>query len=325
VAAVGDRHGVTDTGPRALVTGGAGFIGSHLVGRLLADGCDVCVVDDLSTGSASNVPAGARFERADICDVDALREVVAGFKPEVVFHAAAQTDVRRSIREPDFDARVNVLGALNVLRAAVAVGARRIVYASSAAVYGDPEQLPVSERDATRPVSEYGASKLAFEHYLSAHGARGLIEYAVLRYANVYGPRQRGDGEAGVVAIFTQRMLAGEPVTIFGDGTKTRDYVYVGDVVEATIRAASGPSGVVANVGWGREVSDLELFREVAAATGFTNRPTHAADRRGDIARICLDPAMARRTWDWRAAVSLEDGVRRVVESARANQLSRRS
>ena len=205
---------MTDTGRRALVTGGAGFIGSHLVDRLLLDGYAVCVVDDLSSGSASNLPAGARFERADICDVDALRQIVAGFRPEVVFHAAAQTDVRRSIREPDFDARVNVLGALNVLRAAVAAGARRIVYASSAAVYGDPERLPVSERDATRPISEYGASKLAFEHYLSAHGARGLIEYAALRYANVYGPRQRGDGEAGVVAIFTQRMLGGEPVTI---------------------------------------------------------------------------------------------------------------
>ena len=309
-------------GPRALVTGGAGFIGSHLVDRLLLDGYAVCVVDDLSSGSASNLPAGARgtrFERADICDVDALRQIVAGFRPEVVFHAAAQTDVRRSIREPDFDARVNVVGGLNVLRAAVAAGARRLVYASSAAVYGDPKRLPVSEADATRPISEYGASKLAFEHYLDAHGARGLIEYAVLRYANVYGPRQRGDGEAGVVAIFTQRMIAGQPVTIFGDGTKTRDYVYVGDVVEATLRAAGGgPSGIVANVAWGREVSDLELFREVAAATGYTSGPTHAGDRRGDIARICLDPAVARRTWDWRASMPLAEGVRRVVEHARA-------
>jgi len=309
---------LTDTGPRALVTGGAGFIGSHLVDRLLLDGYTVCVVDDLSTGSADNVPSGARFQRVDICDPAPLQEVVARFGPEIVFHAAAQTDVRRSIREPDFDARVNVLGALNVLRAAVAAGARRIVYASSAAVYGDPERLPVSEADATRPISEYGASKLAFEHYLSAHAARGLIEYAVLRYANVYGPRQRGDGEAGVVAIFAQRMIAGEPVTVFGDGTKTRDYVYVGDVAEATIRAAAGPSGVVANVAWGREVSDLELFREVAAATGYTRGPTHTADRRGDIARICLDAAAARRIWDWRASVPLEDGVRRVVAHARA-------
>ena len=318
MAAVGDRHGLTGTGPRALVTGGAGFIGSHIVERLLADGHGVCVVDDLSTGSAHNVPPGARFRQLDICDLTSLREVFSDFRPEVVFHAAAQTDVRRSIREPDFDARVNVLGGLNVLRAAAAVEARRIVYASSAAVYGQPQRLPVSEVDATRPISEYGASKLAVEHYLSAYAARGLIETVVLRYANVYGPRQRADGEAGVVAIFARRMLAGEPVTIFGDGTKTRDYVYVGDVVEATVRAAAGPSGVVANVAWGREVADLELFREVAAATGYPDGPTHAADRRGDIARICLDPTVARRTWDWRASVSLRDGVRRGVEAARA-------
>jgi len=311
---------VTDTAPRALVTGGAGFIGSHLVDRLLADGHSVCVVDDLSTGSAANVPSDARFQRVDICDLASLREVFAAFRPEVVFHAAAQTDVRRSTREPDFDARVNVLGGLNVLRAAVAVGARRIVYASSAAVYGDPRHLPVSEADPPHPISEYGASKLAFEHYLGAYAARGLIEHAVLRYANVYGPGQRADGEAGVVAIFARQMLAGEPVTIFGDGTKTRDYVYVGDVVEATIRAAAGPPGrgVVANIGWGREISDLELFREVAAATGYTKGPTHAADRRGDIARISLDAAVARRIWDWRPSVPLRDGVRHVVEGAKA-------
>ena len=310
---------MTDSAPRALVTGGAGFIGSHLVDRLLAAGYRVCVVDDLSTGSASTIPPEARFQRLDICDAASLGDVLADFRPEVVFHAAAQTDVRRSIREPDFDARVNVLGALNVLRAAVAAGGRRIVYTSSAAVYGDPERLPVSEADPTRPISEYGASKLAFEHYLGANAARGRIEYAALRFANVYGPRQRGDGEAGVVAIFTQRMIAGQPVTIFGDGTKTRDYVYVGDVVDATLRAAGGgPSGVVANVAWGREVSDLEVFRAVAAATGYGKQPTHATDRRGDIARICLDPAVARRAWDWRAAVPLAEGVRRVVEHARA-------
>jgi UDP-glucose 4-epimerase len=323
LATVGDRHGVTDRAPRALVTGGAGFIGSHVVDRLLADGYCVCVVDDLSSGSASNVPPDARFQRLDICDLASLRDVFAGFRPEVVFHAAGQTDVRRSIREPDFDARVNVLGGLNVLRAAVAAQARRIVYASSAAVYGDPTRLPVSEADAPRPISEYGASKLALEHYLSAYRARGLIEYAVLRYANVYGPRQRAAGEAGVMAIFTRRMLAGEPVTIFGDGRKTRDYVYVDDVVEATVRAAAGPAQVVANVAWGREISDLELFRAVAAATGYANGPTHAADRRGDIGRICLDAAVAQRTWGWRPSVSLQDGVRRVVEDAKARELAR--
>jgi UDP-glucose 4-epimerase len=319
MATVGDRHGVTEAGARALVTGGAGFVGSHLVDRLLADGHRVCVVDDLSTGSARNVSPKAEFQRVDISDAASLRDVVARFQPEVVFHAAAQIDVQRSIREPDFDARVNVLGALNVLRAGAAAGARRIVYSSSAAVYGPPPatRVAVSETDPTRPMSEYGASKLAFEHYLSAYAARGLIEYAALRYANVFGPRQRSDGEAGVVSIFTRQMLAGERVTIFGDGTKTRDYVYVGDVVEATVRAARGPSGVVANIGWGREVSDLDLFRAVASATGYRNEPAFAADRPGDIARICLDPAVARRTWDWRASVALEDGVRRVVEYAR--------
>jgi len=306
-------------GPRALVTGGAGFVGSHLVDRLLTDGHTVCVVDDLSTGSASNVSPDAEFQRVDISDASPLRDAVARFKPQVVFHVAAQIDVQRSIREPDFDARVNVLGGLNVLRAAVASGARRIIYSSSAAVYGPPPptRVAVSETDPTRPMSEYGASKLAFEHYLSAYAARGLIEYAALRYANVYGPRQRSDGEAGVVSIFTRQMLAGEPVTIFGDGSKTRDYVYVGDVVEATIRAAAGRSGVVANVGWGREVSDLALFRAVAGATGYSREPVYAADRPGDIARICLNAALARQTWDWRPAMSLEDGVRRVVEHAR--------
>ena len=308
---------MSSDGMRALVTGGAGFVGSHLVDRLLTDGHRVSVVDDLSRGSATNVPRGAALHRVDICDAAALHDVVARFKPEVVFHAAAQTDVRRSIREPDFDARVNVLGALNVLRAAVAVAARRIVYASSAAVYGNPARVVVSETDPTHPMSEYGASKLAFEHYLGAYAGRGLIEYAALRYANVYGPRQRSDGEAGVVSIFTRQMLADEPVTIFGDGTKTRDYVFVGDVVEATMRAAAGPSGVVANVGWGREVSDLDLFRVLAGATGYTRAPMYAADRAGDIARICLDAALARRTWDWRPVVQLEDGVRQVVEYAK--------
>ena len=308
---------MTGTGPRALVTGGAGFVGSHLVDRLLADGYSVCVVDDLSTGSTSNVSPNAEFHRVDICNATPLHDVALRFRPEVVFHAAAQTDVRRSVREPDFDARVNVVGGLNVLRAAAAAGARRIVYASSAAVYGNPARVPVSETEPTRPISEYGASKLAFEHYLGAYSARGLIEYAALRYANVYGPRQRSSGEAGVVSIFTRQMVAGEPVTIFGDGSKTRDYVYVGDVVEATVRAAAGPSDVVANVGWGREVSDLELFRAVAAAAGYTRKPTYAPDRPGDVARSCLDAAVAQRTWGWRPVVPVADGVRRVVEYAR--------
>lgn len=303
---------------RALVTGGAGFIGSHLVDRLLGDGQTVCVVDDLSTGLERNVPSGAELRRVDITDGTALRDAVAGFRPEIVFHVAAQTDVGRSVREPEFDARVNVVGGVNVLRAAHAAGARRMIYASSAAVYGTPERLPVPESHPTRPLSEYGASKLAFEHYLRAYQARGLIETVALRFANVYGPRQRSDGEAGVVAIFTLRMVSGQRVTIFGDGTKTRDYIYVSDIVDATVRAASGPAGVVANLGWGRQVSDLELFREIATATGYSTEPSFAPDRPGDIAHSCLDATVARRTWSWTPAVALREGVRRVVESQRS-------
>jgi UDP-glucose 4-epimerase len=302
---------------RILVTGGAGFIGSHIVDRLLAEGQTVCVVDDLSTGLARNVPAAARFEQLDICDAEGLRGIFASFKPDVVFHLAAQMDVRRSTREPEFDARVNVLGALNVLRSAVGAGTRRIVYASTGgAVYGNPapSELPVRESHAAHPVSEYGASKLAFEHYLSVYGSRGQIESATLRFPNVYGPRQRPDGEAGVIAIFTRQMLRGDQPTIFGDGKKTRDYLYVADVVDANMRAASGPSGVVANLGWGREVSDLEVFQTVAVATGYRKPPAYSPARPGEVERISLDATLARDTWGWRPTVSLHDGVRRVVE-----------
>jgi UDP-glucose 4-epimerase len=309
---------------RILVTGGAGFIGSHIVDRLLADGHTVCVVDDLSTGFADNVPKAAVFKQLDICDAALLQDAFASFKPEVVFHLAAQMDVRRSVREPDFDARVNVLGALNVLRSAVGVHARRFVYAATGgAVYGNPAKLPVTEAHLPDPVSEYGASKLAFEHYLSVYGNRGQIEYAALRFPNVFGPRQRPDGEAGVVAIFTGQMLRGEQSRIFGDGKKTRDYLYVSDIVEANIRAMSGPSGVVANLGWGREVTDLEVFETVAAATGYRNPPVYAPERPGEVQRICLDATLARETWGWRPSVTLREGVDRVVEYVRRTSAAR--
>src|SRR6266571_4615968 len=285
---------------RVAVTGGAGFIGSHIVDRLLANGKTVCVIDDLSTGLSENVPAEARLARLDICDADRLHAVFQSFRPNLVYHLAAQMDVRRSTHDPGFDARVNVLGGLNVLRSAVAVGTRRIVYAATGgAVYGNPAGLPVKESQPPRPVSEYGASKLAFEHYLSVYGNRGQIEYVALRFPNVYGPRQRPDGEAGVVAIFAGQMLRGEQVSVFGDGTKTRDYVYVSDIADANIRAAKGPSGIVANLGWGQEVTDIEIFERVAAATGYQGTPIHAAVRPGEVARISLDSRLARRVWGW--------------------------
>jgi len=281
----------------------------------VSKGDAVCVVDDLSTGLRSNLSPFARFHQVDICDGTVLGDVFDSFKPELVFHLAAQMDVRRSTREPQFDARVNVLGGLNVLHAAIRVGARRLIYASTGgAVYGNPKRLPVSEAHPTEPVSEYGASKLAFEHYLAVYGNRGQIEFAALRFPNVYGPRQRPDGEAGVIAIFAGRMLRDEEATIFGDGKKTRDYVYVTDVVEANIRAASGPSGIVANLGWSREVSDIEVFETVARATGYRGSPVYKSPRPGEVSRICLDAETAFRVWSWRPSVVLDDGVRCVVE-----------
>jgi len=290
------------------------------VDRLLADGATVCVIDDLSTGLADNVRPEVRFERLDICDAERLHALFQSFRPDLVYHLAAQMDVRRSTRDPGFDARVNVLGGLNVVRSAVAAGARRIVYASTGgAVYGNPSCLPAKESHPSSPVSEYGASKLAFEHYLSVYANRGQIEYVAFRFPNVYGPRQRPDGEAGVVAIFSRQMLRGDQATIFGDGKKTRDYVYVSDVVQANLCAAYGPSGVVANLGWGREVSDLEVFETVAVATGYHRSPAYAPARPGEVERISLDAGLAHETWGWQPAVSLRDGVGLVVEHSRRN------
>jgi UDP-glucose 4-epimerase len=311
---------------RVLVTGGAGFIGSHIADRLLADGHEVTVLDDLSTGLRENVADGVELAQGDVCDTAFVRRLLKEKRPEVVFHLAAQMDVRRSTREPEFDARVNILGGLGLLREAMGAGVRRVVYASTGgAVYGDvdPSLLPVKESVVPLPISEYGASKLSFEHYLSVYASRGQLEYVALRFPNVYGTRQRPDGEAGVVAIFTGRMLRGEECLIFGDGTKTRDYVYVGDVVEANLRAMSAPKNLVVNLGSGRETKDIEIFEAVARATGYTRPPTYAPARPGEVARICLDATYARKVLGWTATVALDEGVRRVVQHVSAGSAAR--
>lgn len=307
---------------RILVTGGAGFIGSHVADRLHADGHSVTVLDDLSTGLRENVGVGIAFERGDVCDVATVRRVLRDRKPEVIFHLAAQMDVRRSTRDPEFDARVNILGGLGLVREAIAAGVRRIVYASTGgAVYGDVPvaHLPVRETEIPFPISEYGASKLAFEHYLRVYASRRQIEYVALRFPNVYGPRQRPDGEAGVIAIFAGRMLRGEECVIFGDGSKTRDYVYVSDVVAANVNAMTAPKNLVLNLGSGRETKDIEIFEAVARATGYTRPPTYAPARPGEVGRICLDASEAKRLLGWTAQVPLADGVRRVVTHMKAN------
>jgi UDP-glucose 4-epimerase len=305
---------------RALVTGGAGFIGSTLVDRLLAEGHAVDVVDDLSTGSLANL-AEARatpgyelsFHKLDIRE-PAVSELVAHRRPEVVFHLAAQADVRVSVERPAFDAEVNVIGTLNVLEGARAAGTRKVVFAASGGtLYGEPEKLPVPESHPQRPLSPYGVSKKAACDYLGAYRELHGIEYTALALANVYGPRQDPHGEAGVVAIFAGRLLSDQPCTVFGDGNQTRDFVYVDDVVDAFARAASKGSGLLMNIGTGNETSVNELYDTMAAAAGVTTRPAYAAARAGELARSSLDPTRAGIHLGWKSWTSMAEGSAEVL------------
>ncbi len=300
---------------RVLVTGGAGFIASHVVDALVKEGHDVTVVDDLSMGKREQVHPSARFYRVDIRERQALEEVFRVERPEVVNHHAAQADLRRSMIEPSFDASVNILGSLNLLELSLAHKVRKFINISSGgAVYGEPQRLPVDELHPIRPVSVYGVSKYAVEQYLRLFDGSGL-DYTILRYANVYGPRQNPAGEAGVVAIFSRQMLAGERPTIFGDGTKTRDYVYVDDIVAANLLAMTEKraSGQSYNVGLGREVSDRQIFEMVRVAVGATLEPILASKRLGEIDRICLDASLAKAELGWEPTISLEEGISRTV------------
>ena len=292
---------------RAVVTGGAGFIGSHLVDALLLRGDDAVVLDDLSTGRRERVPEGARLVEGDIRDPAAVAEAFAAAGPEVCFHLAAQADVRRSVENPAFDADVNVLGTIRVLEAARRHGTQVVFSSTGGAIYGECE-APAPETAARLPISPYGTSKLAGEEYLAMENRLYGSRNVALRYGNVYGPRQDPHGEAGVVAIFLGRLAAGEPFTIFGDGTQTRDYVYVGDVVRATL-AAAGQAGGVFNVGTGRETSVLALADACRRASGVDLEPGFADARLGELQRSVLDPAVAERELGFRAAVGLDEGI----------------
>jgi UDP-glucose 4-epimerase len=311
---------------RALVTGAAGFIGSTLVDRLLADGHSVVGVDNFASGRATNLEhlvdePDFFFVEADIVTAD-LGAVLDEYRPEVVFHLAAQIDVRRSVAEPQFDASVNVVGTVRLAEAARRTGVRKIVHTSSGgSIYGTPPTYPTSEAVPVDPASPYAAGKVAGEIYLNTFRHLYGLECSHIAPANVYGPRQDPHGEAGVVAIFAQGLLSGKPTKVFGDGSNTRDYVFVDDVVDAFVKASSSVGdGQRFNVGTGVETSDRQLHSAVAAAVGAPDGPEFHPPRLGDLKRSCLDISLAERILGWRPQVSLDDGVRRTVEYFRHAQ-----
>jgi UDP-glucose 4-epimerase len=299
-----------------LVTGGAGFIGSNTVDALVnVDAGPIAVLDQLSSGKREQVNAKARFYQVNLCDAAAVREVMARERPEVIYHFAAQMDVRRSVADPVFDAEVNLLGFLNLMEAGRQHGLRRCVLASTGgAIYGEQEAFPCDEDHPCRPLSPYGIAKLASEKYLFFYRAQYGIDYLALRYGNVYGPRQDPHGEAGVVAIFCRRLLDGERCTIFGDGQQTRDYTYVGDVVRANLYALTAKAaGLALNIGTGRETSVNALYGSLARAAGETRPAHHAPARPGEQLRSAISPRRAAVELGWQPEVELADGLERTL------------
>jgi len=308
-------------GGSVLITGGAGFIGSHVAEAYLEAGWSVTCLDDLSRGKREQVPDAARFVEADVRS-DAAFAAIADGRFDLLIHQAAQIDVRVSVDSPALDASINLVGFTNVLAAAAAGKVARVIFASSGGVvYGDPVRIPTRETEPNLPISPYGVSKLAGEHYLRALGALRGFEGVALRYANVYGPRQDPKSEAGVVSIFVSRVLAGEPLTIFGDGNQTRDYVYVKDVARANLLAASASVSrgdrldvPAFNIATGRETSVNQLAEFVGRALGHRPEIVHAPARAGELARSCLDVSKAARELGWTPEVSFDDGVKALAK-----------
>jgi UDP-glucose 4-epimerase len=309
---------------RTLVTGAAGFIGSTLVDRLLADGHTVVGVDDLSSGRSENIVAAERhdgfeFAKADIVSAD-LVGLLADTRPEVVFHLAAQIDVRHSVADPQFDSMVNVVGTVRLAEAARQAGVRKVVHTSSGgSIYGTPVTYPTAEDVPTDPASPYAAGKVAGEVYLNMFRNLYGLECSHIAPGNVYGPRQDPHGEAGVVAIFSQALLSGRPTKIFGDGTDTRDYVFVEDVVDAFVKASGEAGGGQRfNVGTGVETSVRQLHSAIAKAAGAPDEPEFLPSRLGDLKRSCLDIGLAKQVLGWTPAVGIDDGVARTVDYFRS-------
>jgi len=300
---------------RILVTGAAGFIGSYVAEAYRYAGHEVVGLDNLSTGKRENLPPDLPLWEIDLLDEARLEAAFRHFRPEIVNHHAAQVNVRHSWERPLEDARANILGSLGLFRQAVRWGANQIIYASSGgAIYGEPTQLPVSEEYPACPISNYGVSKYAAELYLQTFHAQTGVRYVIFRYPNVYGPRQDPAGEAGVVAIFASQLLRGIQPRIYGDGSKTRDYVYIEDIVAANLQVLGREFCGVFNLGWGREVTDLEVFHTVRAAVGASVDPVFDQKRPGEIDHICLDARRARDAFGWTPEVEFTEGVKRVVD-----------
>ena len=307
---------------KVLVTGGAGFIGSHVVDHYIANEYEVVVVDDLSTGREANLNPAATFFKMDIRSPE-MEELFKRERPDFINHHAAQMDVRRSVIDPLFDADVNIRGSINLLECARQTGVKRFIYISTGgAVYGEPEYLPCDESHPINPICPYGASKHTVEHYLYMYQSNYGLDYTVLRYPNVYGPRQDPHGEAGVVAIFTGLMLADEPVTINGDGEQVRDFVYVGDCARANVLALTKASrSGIYNLGYGKGTSVNEISDHLKRITGYQQEALHGPAKLGETRRIYLDASKARRELGWTPNVDLDEGLTLTVDYFRNREL----
>lgn len=300
---------------KILVTGGAGFIGSNIVDAYINAGHSVAVMDNLSSGKKANVNSRARFYRVDITNAPGVRKVFAKERFDIVSHHAAQIDVRKSVADPGFDAKINILGALNVLEAARSAGVKKVIFSSSGGtIYGECGRKAPDEKFPGRPISPYGITKFALEFYLKYYAAIYGMKYTCLRYANVYGPRQDPHGEAGVVAIFSERMLKNDDLFIFGDGKQERDYVFVGDVVRANVLALDKGDNEIINVGTKVLTSVNGLFREMAKASGYSRKPVYKPARPGELMKSYLGVSKARTVLGWKPVVPLSEGLKRTID-----------